>query len=472
MRLLGASIAFILLLPGSVLAQTTPTDIDISRLQQLFTQQLADPADEYTNQLITDERKKIRDLIEEDISQTIAPVLEEEYLDEAELTKAVDRQRKVISALQERLRDRRVDLDLLATEEKRFYTEPTNGSGAAAAKFRLTKTYPELLAKKAVLEERSAVLNSLIALQETRLQQLIIDQRLQQFGVLITVGKYLAVIAIVLLLERTFRLMVLARIGNIDHRYTATKFFTSAVYILIIVWILGVVFNKQPGILASLAIVGAGLAIALQDVVKDMLGWFIILQNRLFMRGHRVTVGTITGEVVDIGLLRTTMLEIGIPTNQRDGQAVLERTGKSLSLPNARFLIEPLTNHTTTSDFVRAEMRLNVTFESNWRKAQEICKQVVDDVTNDYVERDQKQSRYRMQMLYFPHRTAGNQVYLDIAADGVELTLRYTVPIGERRPVTSTIADKVLERFGQEKDVHLAYATQRILAEMVQSPHQ
>lgn len=61
-------------------------------------------------------------------------------------------------------------------------------------------------------------------------------------------------------------------------------------------------------------------------------------------------------------------------------------------------------------------------------------------------------------------------MYVDIASDGVELTLRYTVPIGERRPITSTIADRVLEHFNAEADVNLAYSTQRILAEMITPP--
>lgn len=440
--------------------------IDTSRLQLFYEQYLADPTDTYTQQLIADERATIRDLVEEELSKTIAPALEEQYLDEVELTKAVDRQRKVISALQERLSDRKVDLDLLNTEEKRFYAEGAIGTGAAVNKFRLTKSYPELLTKKAVFEERIAVLNSLIALQDTRLTQLIHDQRLQQFDVVIAVGKYLLIIIIVLILERVFRKFILGQISNLDHRYTATKFFTSSVYLLTILWILGVILNKQPGIIASLAIVGAGIAIALQDIVKDILGWVIVVQKRLFTRGHRITVGDITGEVIDFGLLRTVLLEIGVPTSKANSHAVLERTGKVLSIPNHIYLVNAITNHTTTSDFVRAEMKIVITFESNWRKAQEICRQVINDITDEYVERDQKQSRYRMQMLYLPHKTSGNQVYLDIAADGVEITLRYTVPIGERRPVTSTIADKLLERINQEKDVHLAYTTQRIIGEI------
>ncbi len=454
-------------LPTQAFMQDSATSvkIDISRLQLLYEHHIADAEDTFTKQLIADERDAIRDSIEDELNKTISPVLEEEYLDEIELTKAVDRQRKVIAALQERLSDRKVDLQLHTEEEKRYYLQVGTASGAGLNKFRLTKNYPELLAKKAVFEERIAVLSSLIALQESRLLQLVRYQRLQQFQVAISIGKYLLIILGVLLLERIIRTVLLTRITNVDTRYTATKFFTAFVYVSVFLWILGVLLSKQPSILASLAIVGAGLAIALQDVVKDILGWFIVVQNRLFTRGHRISVGDTTGEVIDFGLLRTVLLEIGIPKNSSDAGAVLERTGKVLSLPNHVYLTKSLTNHTTTSDFVRSEMRITITFESNWRMAQEICKKIIDDITSEFVERDQKQSRYRMQMLYLPHRTAGNQVYIDVASDGVELTLRFTVPIGERRPITSQISDAILQEFSSVKDIDLAYTTQRILME-------
>lgn len=444
------------------------TKLDISRLATLYEQQQRQPNDEYTQQLIADERNDLRNLIEDELSGTFSPVYDEEILDtEEDLTKAVDRQRAVISAIEERIRDRKVDLELLQKEESIYYKAQA-GTGATSTNFRLTKTYPELLAKKAVLEERIAVLESLRNLQNARLEQLVYDQRIQHFRVLITVGTYVLIILVILFLEKLIRKRLLSRISDLDKRYSITKTFTSSVYILVSVWILGVIFSKQPQLLASLAIVGAGLAIALQDIVKDIVGWFIIMQHRLFNRGHRISVGTITGEVIDYGLMRTVLLEIGLP-GKNDSGAVLERTGKVLSIPNAVFLNSSITNHTTSSDFVRAEMRITVTFESNWRKAHEICQSIVDEVTSEYVDRDQRQTGYRMQMLYLPRRTSGNQVYYDIAADGVELTMRFTVPIGERRPTVSLLSDRILEAIQKEPEVELAYATQRVLAEFSQN---
>jgi len=445
-------------------AQQTENKISIQRLQSLYQQAIKAPKDTYLQKLITDERTNIRKQIETELKSSLAPSLDSGQADTPdELTKAMDRQRNTVAALTQNLGEQKADLDLLASEEDRFYKNPKAKNEDATKTFRLTQSYPELLAKRALLEERITVLQSLLDLQQNRQNQLVNQQRLQQFGAIIGIGEYAIVIALVLLLEREIRRRLFIQIRDNDRRYRMTKTFTSIVYGIIILWLLGVVYAKNPNIVASLAIVGAGLAIALQDVVKDMVGWLMIVQNGLFSRGHRITVGSVTGEVTDYGLLRTTMLEIGMP-RVGESQQVLERTGKILSIPNATFLTQPLTNHSTTSDFVRAEMRLTITYESDWRKAQAICKRILDEETGEHVETDQRQTRKRTHQYFIPHRTSGNQVFFDLVGDGIELTLRFTVPIGDRRPVVSAVTDRILEAFNAERDIDLAYRTSRVVS--------
>lgn len=449
----------VMICPPAAHAQSE-NKISIARLQSLYQQEIKAPADSYIQKLIADERIRIRKQIENELKGSLAPSLDPTREGNAEeLTKAMDNQRNTVTALTQNLSGQKADLDLLAAEEERFYKHPQASDSTQT--FRLTQSYPELLAKRALLEERIGVLQSLLDLQQNRLNQLINQQRLEQFGTVIGLGKYALAMFIVLLIEREIRRRFLSRIRDNDRRYRLTKSFTASVYFVMILWLIGLVYAKNPNIVASLAIVGAGLAIALQDVVKDMVGWLMIIQNSLFSRGHRITVGTITGEVTDYGLLRTTMLEVGMP-HPGEAQQVLERTGKILSIPNATFLTQPLTNHSTTSEYVRAEMRLTVTYESDWRKAQAICKRILDEETGAYVEADQRQTRKRTHQYFIPHRTSGNQVYFDLVGDGVELTLRFTVPIGDRRPVVSAISDAILSAFIAEH-INLAYRTSRVV---------
>ncbi len=460
MRFFPSVLFGLLVLPTAVLAEDY-RNINITPLQGLYDQQLQNPDNTNITEQIAAKRELIHSLLDTEAQEELKKITQEEpdISTEESISKGIERQQGLLSLLDERHQEAEVDLDLLRKEEVSLYLKPKED---ASKEFRLTESHAELLAKVAVLEEEIDVLNSLSEFHTTRLQRLQFNQRLEQYGLLITLGKYFAIILVILFVEKAIRKKFISRITKTEYRYAATKLFTTIIYTFTFIWIAGVTFSKNPNLLASIAIVGAGLAIALQDVVKDVVGGIIIFQNRLFTRGNRISFGDITGEVIDSGFLRTTILEIGT----RTGQDALERTGKTLSIPNALFLTQPVTNHNATSDFVRAEMKITITFESDFEKAHQILLDIVNDETVEYTERDEKQVVRRMQLYYFRHATRGNQVYADIAADGVEFTLRFTCPIGERRPVVSRIAIKILQSFAKESSIDLAYTTQRILAEM------
>ena len=432
--------------------------IDDLKLTELYALQLDNPNDAFLRTNINEERERIRNIIEEELNTLVAIPADEEHIDDSgEPSKALDRQRNIVRALEERLRERKIDLDLLIAEENKFYIgdTPDNSTGAIAA-FRTTKTHQNLLAKKAILEERISLLNSLIPHQQERLDRLISDQRTEQFGSLIAIGTYAAIIFIIWIFEKLVRRLLLMRIPNRALRYSAVKFFSGGIYLLTLLWILGVVYTNNPGVLASFAIVGAGIAIAMQDIIKDIVGWIVIHQGQLFSQGDRISIGQRTGEVIDIGLLHTKVLEIGMPPD-----SVLEQTGKVLSIPNAKVLTESLNNYNTTSDYVKAEMTFAITFESNWRKAEEILTEVILQETEQYGTRDQTQHSMRTRAMFVPYEPSTAMVFKDIGDDGIEFQLRFTVPVGKRRSIVSLLADHILERFNTEPDIELAYKTVR-----------
>ena len=56
---------------------------------------------------------------------------------------------------------------------------------------------------------------------------------------------------------------------------------------------------------------GVGIAIALQEVVTSIAGWAAINFANFFKTGDRIQLGGIKGDVIDIGILRTTLMELG-----------------------------------------------------------------------------------------------------------------------------------------------------------------
>jgi small-conductance mechanosensitive channel len=447
-------------IPIAQAQETIPRKIDDTELTALYALQVQNPDDTFLQKKIQDVREDIRNSIEDELNAVVAIPAEEEQIDSSgELSQALDRQKNTIRALEERLRERKVDLDLLNAEEAKFYLNPQDGTGAIAA-FKTTKSYPHLLAKRAILTERISMLEGLIPLQNERLKRLIMDQRMQQFGSLIEFGIYACIFVVIVLFERLMRRYVLSRINSRTFRYSAIKFFSGGVYTLTFLWFFVVVYSQNPGILASFAIIGAGIAIAMQNVIKDIVGWVVIHQSRLFSHGDRISIGAKTGEVLDIGILHTKVLEIGIPP---DG--VLEQTGKILSIPNEKVLAEPVSNYNATSDLMKAEMTITITFESDWRRAEEILREILIQTTKEFAERDRLQHRMRTREMYLSYEPSNALVFKDIADNGVAFILRFTVPIGSRRPIVSKMTDTILERFNAEPQVTLAYKTTRYYTE-------
>src|SRR5205085_9192116 len=73
----------------------------------------------------------------------------------------------------------------------------------------------------------------------------------------------------------------------------------------LIVMILAVAFASELGSLATFAgLLTAGIAVALQNVIRSVAGYFFLIGKYGVRVGDRVQIAGVTGEVVDIGLVR------------------------------------------------------------------------------------------------------------------------------------------------------------------------
>lgn len=458
-RILGMALLLAAFLPTAGFAQKSPVAINDRPLRDLYTAFLrGDQQDEYLAKRIEEERARMRGLINDELSLLLQEHQSQEETAEENLGDALTRQRALVDTFEERQRAFTVDLDLLKEEERKYYLGAEQ-SPAEDDAFRLTKTHGELLAKKAVLEERIAALTVFLEPQQRRLQRLTFQERLEQFSTVLRIATSIGILLLIVIAERLIRHHLLTRIQNRSRRYAVMKAFTAFVYLAVIVWLLGRLFAEHPGIITSFAIVGAGLAVALQDVVKDVIGWIVIVQGKRFSLGQRIAIGGITGDVIDIGLLRTTLLEVNTT-----GSADYERSGKTLYVPNLLVLTQGVLNYNTTSDFIKAEYTVAITYESDWRHAEDILLKILEEETGKFTEQARRQSMQRTQQFYYSHELRGPVVYVDIGASGVILTMRFFVPIGERRLVNARIARRVLEKFAEaESPIEIAYNTSRVI---------
>lgn len=456
----GALAALSLLLqPLAVSAQSIT--YDEATLTTLYNAYLAKNSDDtYLEKRIADERARIRTQADKEVKALVAPSTKDEITaDQTALPKAIDQQRTTVDALTQQLKTGKVDLDLLNEEEKKYYSNPAAEKATPPDEIRLTKSHGELLARKAILEERIAALNAGLTLQEDRLSKLGREQWLDQFQTLFGSLSYLVIILGAVILDRIVRRRVAGRIEAKGQRYLIAKLVSAGIYTVALLWVVSKLISDHPGALASLAIVGAGIAVALQDVVKDIMGWILILQRRLFTLGNRVSIGIYTGDVIDIGPLRTTMLEVSV----NGAFNAHERTGKTLYVPNSMILKESVLNYNTTSDFMSVEMQATVTYASDWKKAEAILHEALKTEALEFTEQARTQQRRRTALFYTMWEVGEPEVHVDLADNGILFTLKFTVPIGKRRTVVTNLSRTILEKFKAESDIDLAYNTIHIV---------
>ena len=100
-------------------------------------------------------------------------------------------------------------------------------------------------------------------------------------------------------------------IQNTDNKYRARKAvnFTSSFFLLAVV--LFVFSDKLGNLGVALGVVGAGIAFALQEVIISIAGWLNIVITGSLGVGQRVKIGEVKGDIIDIGVMNTTIMELG-----------------------------------------------------------------------------------------------------------------------------------------------------------------
>ena len=464
-RIVGAALLCgLTLIAFPVSAQQLRSVTGESRLRGLYSQQirLKKPSAALEQQIAT-ERERIRALFDDEVGRLVEALSKSPEGEAPGGVGAYERQRSLVTALQARLDEVKVDSDLLGEEERTIYkNSPLARSTGPLEEGRITESYPELLAKRAVLEESARAIESAASLQQDRLQKLGSRQRFEKLSTVAWSLRYLLIVLIIVALERFVRLRFFVQIVDRNRRYFLMKLFTAVTYLAMTAWILATLFDEYPGVATSFAIVGAGIAVSLQDLVRDFVGWLIILQKGMFTLGERVTIGDMTGDVIDIGPLRLTLLEVGNSAHPDD----VFRTGQALYIPNSVVLKEAVMNYHRTSDFVEAEMKLTVTHESDWKAAEQILSSLLHEETDTFTERAKRQSQSRTLHFYSAHEEQGARVFMDIGTDGITFTLRFLVPIGGRKSVTTKLTRKILEAFkAHAPKIEMAYVTRRVIEE-------
>ena len=153
---------------------------------------------------------------------------------------------------------------------------------------------------------------------------------------------------------------------------------------------------------------------------------------------------------------RFTLLEI------RNWVDADQSTGRIVHIPNSKVFAEPLANFSAEFEYLWHEIPVLVPFDSNWETAEQIIREVLEEVqSKEHTEAMRQQLKGGE--FYIRYRELRPNVYVDTAASGVLLTARLISPARGRRITEDRFWREVLQRFDEHDDVRLAYNTLRTI---------
>lgn len=283
------------------------------------------------------------------------------------------------------------------------------------------------------------------------------EEQIQKYLFNPTVGKIVTVfigVAIVWLIIKALQSKFFSKIEDADHRYKAKKFGTFIGYFLTLVLITIVYSDKLGGLTVALGVAGAGIAFALQEVIASFAGWLVIMFGDFYKTGDRVQLGGIRGDVMDIGVLRTTIMETG---QWVDGDLY---NGRIVLIANSFVFKEPVFNSSGDFPFLWDEIKIPIQYNSNYEKTKEILQRIGQEIAGD-MPHESKQRWIALQHKYRLEDAQTEPMVSLIANDNwVEFTLRYVVSIKKRRATKTELFTKILQQIEATKgEIKFASAT-------------
>jgi small-conductance mechanosensitive channel len=265
----------------------------------------------------------------------------------------------------------------------------------------------------------------------------------------------IAVVLILWMLRTLIVGIVWRKTEDVRIRYRWQKT-SSAIAFFIAALVIGRIWLEGVQSLATFfGLLSAGLAIALKDLVTGVAGWIFIAWKRPLSVGDRIQIGQYAGDVVDIGVFKFTLMEIG---NWVDAD---QSTGRILHIPNGMVLNEVVSNYTTGFQYIWNEISVMITFESNWERAKAILHRIAAKHAKDVSDTAQKRLKEASRRFMIFYNILTPTVYTSIKQNGVALTIRYLCEPRHRRGSSQAIWEDILREFAACDDVAFAYPTQR-----------
>ena len=243
-------------------------------------------------------------------------------------------------------------------------------------------------------------------------------------------------LVVVVVIVRRLALAVMRRVlgGDVGdpRRFWTRQVLQVVVAVVLLLGIVSIWVTPDADLTTGVGLVSAGLAFALQQVITSLAAYFVILRGDTFNVGDRITLGGVRGDVVRLGFLKTTIMEMGQPPAVESADPAVwvhsrQYTGRLVTVTNGVIFTDPVFNYSRDFPYIWEEIVLPVSYNDDREQAERVllaaarAHAVVDDP-------DAEAALARMRTRYaMADAELAPAVYWRITDNWLELTLRFLV---------------------------------------------
>ena len=281
-----------------------------------------------------------------------------------------------------------------------------------------------------------------------------------------------AIIIIMLIVSFLVKLTLKRYFSQNENYYMVNKIINFTLAFLVLMLLLFSYIDNVSYLVTILGFASAGIAIALKDWFMSIFGWLVIVTSGFIQVGDRirVTKGEVetVGDVLDISLFKITIKEdVTLVSYMKN-----RRAGRIFFVPNNYIFSELISNYSHSElKTVWDGIDITLTFDSNFKKAQKIIRDILKHYSKGYSDITRKQLS-KMRNKYQLRATGVEpRVFTLLEPHGMVISGWYLTNSFAALVLRSTICAEILEALMKEDDIHIAYPTQQININKTSNPY-
>jgi small-conductance mechanosensitive channel len=273
----------------------------------------------------------------------------------------------------------------------------------------------------------------------------------------IHVSRIIITIIVFIIIYIVFRLILnekyIINISDPQRRYYISKsFYFLYIFVnFLAIWTIWV--EDLRSLVLGFGLVAAAFTLSMQDIAKNFAGGLSIFINQIYRVGDRIEIGDKKGDVIDIDILYTTIMEIN------EWVSADQPTGRLSLIPNSYVLSNVTNNYTKDFDFLWDEISFPITYNSDWKAAKMLIIEIIRQETTSIGEQAQGEISHMERKYFFSKGSTNTEVFIRLTDNWIELTARYVTPVRQRRMIRNRVSQRILEDIERSERIKIASQT-------------